>query len=252
MHNLRTSNTKQKRRETPHDKLVKVQTLIEEGKSCKYISRKLGLNENTVKHQIQRYNKRGTTFPAPRPGRPRITSVGEDDVIIQTGLENRFLGSERLKPIIRGILKKDISATTLRRRFAERHVKMKKGYKVPILNNLHKRNRILFAIKHKRKNWDRVIFSDEKIMQLHRQNGYIRIRKGEHPMLPTAAHPPKVMFWACFSVEGVSELIEVQGKMNGEKYKNVLKKDLYLIVKSSHAEVGLSCMIMHLHIDLYS
>lgn len=90
-----------------------------------------------------------------------------------------------MKPLVLQQHGISVSDHTIRNRLAEQRAKMKRGYKVPILTDRHKRERYLFAIKHKRKKWERVIFSDEKIMQLYRQSGQIRVLPNEHPILPT-------------------------------------------------------------------
>lgn len=131
-----------------------------------------------------------------------------------------------MKPLILHKLHLHIGKDTIAHILAKQKLKMRKEYRVPVLSKQDKLNRVSFAIRYQHKNWKHVIFSDEKRMQLYRQNGYIRISSKERPLLPTPKHSTAVMFWGCFSWEGIGPLIQTEGNINSQQYKRILQKGL--------------------------
>lgn len=227
VHNTPSERTRGKRHETPRDDRVAIKTLCDAGFTNTQVARQMShLSRATVHRICKKYRETGDIEFAIRRGRKRKTCRIQDALIREVAIQHRFLGTNRLQPILRDKHNITVSSRTLRRRLSESKIKMKRCYKVPILTERHKRERVLFAIRHKRKDWNKVIFSDEKIMQLFRQNGTMRVLPNEHPMIAVPKKSPSVMYWACFTSQGVSNLIECKGRIDGKAYKETLEKGL--------------------------
>ena len=42
-----------------------------------------------------------------------------------------------------------------------------------------------------------------------------------------------IMLWGCFSVAGTGRLVRIKGKMNGEKYREILMKTCSRVLRTS-------------------
>lgn len=181
----------------------------------------------TIHQLYKKYKETGTIDFNPCSGRPKITSKEDDDIILSTAMYNKYLGPIQLKPIQCHDYGINISASIIHVKLIKQHAKMKCYYIVPLLTQKYKHKRYLFAGTHKKKKWDWVIFSDEKIMQLLRQSGQRQVLPDEQPTLSTPKKSPSIMFWAAFSVHRVSDLIKCNGNINGNKYAEMLQNVLF-------------------------
>ncbi len=222
-----SSSSHNRKGDISHDDRVAIRTLFLAGFNAKQIAKQPNMPAyRTVARVVQVYKKTGQIDILPRSGRPRITSHKQDLNIYLTALKNRQLGTRRLKPVILQKLRIRISRATLNRRMREANLRMLRGHKVPQLNRIHCFKRCYFAVKEQERNWKRVIFSDEKRMVMVQQHGYFRLRPHEEARIPTVAHPKSIMLWGCFSSEGTSQLIVVRGRINHQKYIEILQEGL--------------------------
>ena len=82
----------------------------------------------------------------------------------------------------------------------------------------------------------KVISSDESHFEVHiRRSQYVRQSVGEplntFHIQQAPKHPPKKMFWGCFTFNGTGRLCPVKGMMNSTKYRKVLEKKLVLTMQ---------------------
>ena len=87
--------------------------------------------------------------------------------------------------------------------------------------------------KWTQKQWEQVVFSDEKKLRLFKANeggnDYVRIAISER-LKPNNVQPKVkfggggINFWGCVSKNGVGILKEIEGKLTGEKYKEILRE----------------------------
>ncbi len=47
----------------------------------------------------------------------------------------------------------------------------------------------------------------------------------------TVKHPPRKMYWRCFSRKGPGHLIAYEGNVNAKQYLDILKNDLLVTIK---------------------
>ena len=82
-------------------------------------------------------------------------------------------------------------------------------------------------------NWDSVIFSDEKKLDLDGPDGYKYywhdVREPQKIFFIRNIGGGSVMVWAAISSHGSSELVFLEGKQNSLKYVETLDQYLFLL-----------------------
>ena len=126
--------------------------------------------------------------------------------------------------------------TTIRSFFLDSGYKMVKLIKKPILSEINRNKRIIFAKKYLENPpefWTRVIWSDETVVRSNPNSKEIFVKvhnSVKRKNLPFNTKSQNqgiaVMFWGCFSQQGLSKLVVVDGTLNAENYKKLLEQNL--------------------------
>lgn len=135
--------------------------MLNTGTSVTDVARAMGCSRRTIHDLRTRLQHTGTTADRPRSGRPRVTTQAEDRQIVLRHLRNRFVTATSTRnELFRG----RITAQTIRNRLRTAGLHARRPYRGPILTQLHRRQRLLWARRHLRwtqRDWNRVVFSDE-------------------------------------------------------------------------------------------
>lgn len=140
----------------------------EEHLSERDIAKQLQLSPSTVHYWIVRRGQK-----TKRKGRPRVTDSIKDEEIYQTSLKNPFLTAVD----IRRDIAPTCSVDTVRNRLKQQGLKSCKAARKPFITEEHCQNRFAFANSYlhwSSQEWQRVIFSDEKIFRSN-SNGILRV-----------------------------------------------------------------------------
>ncbi|CAJ0908040.1 17096_t:CDS:2, partial [Entrophospora sp. SA101] len=71
---------------------------------------------------------------------------------------------------------------------------------IPLLTTSHKQNRVAFAVKYRKQNWNKVIFSDETTFQMFQNAQKVFYKIGiQPPSKDMVKHPYKIHAWGAFS-----------------------------------------------------
>jgi len=176
-------------------------------RSNRYIARHLGVSRDSVRKWLDHYARLGHVHSGSRSGRPRCTDEQCDTAIAVTAHIDKFTSPRQ----IRRELKLDASRQTIDRRLQEaglfgRVARHKRNY-----TDAQVRKRLSFGEGYggwTKRQWERVLFSDEKCFFGSGFCGRTWVRRPEGEALnpeycvPKTAHSVKVNVWACFCANG--------------------------------------------------
>jgi len=126
--------------------------------------------------------------------------------------------------------------TTIRSFLRNSGYKMVKLIKKPMLSEINKNKRINFAKKYLENPpefWNRVIWSDETTVRSNPNSKEIffkvhhSVKRKNLPFnMKSQSQGISVMFWGCFSQQGLSKLVVVDGALRADNYKKLLEDHL--------------------------
>lgn len=155
-------------------------------------------------------------------GRPRKTTIDEDNRIVQLAQRDRFINSRNMGAEF------GLSQATIRRRFKEGGLNHRIPAKKCALTGRHKTQRLEFASKYLNHNFENVVFVDEKVFCSSACGRLSLWRMGNtryderNVLVNNRSGRITLGFWAWMSQAGPGEIVEVGGRLNGQQYKNIL------------------------------
>ena len=128
----------------------------------------------------------------------------------------------------------DIDSSTVRKRLVQAGRTARRPRKKQLVTDVMKKKRLVWAKNFKhwgKEQWRKVIFSDESHFEVHgHRSQYVRRSAGEplnsFHFQQAPKHPPKKMFWGCFTFKGTGRLCPIEGMMNSTKYQEILNTKL--------------------------
>ena len=121
-------------------------------------------------------------------------------------------------------------------------LKSQRPKKTSLLLKWHRDARLKFVRQHKEKEnsfWERVLWTDETKFELFGHNYWNHVWRKDAKayssknMVPTVKFgSDSIMIWECFSVKGAEKISVIDGKMNAQKYKQILQENLMSSVES--------------------
>ena len=120
-----------------------------------------------------------------------------------------------------------------------------KTKKKPLLSKTHAKDRLAWAKKYESwtvPDWERVLFSDETLIQLVPNSGsqYVRRRTGKalkpECIISTVKHGGgNVKLWGCFGNYNPGTIIFIDEKLTGVLYRDILEKNM---LPTAHRLIG--------------
>lgn len=206
---------------------------LDAGMASREVARRFQTSHQSINRIRERYRQTGLFKDMPRSGRPKVTTRAEDRYIINVVARNRFLtGPETRRRLYaaRGRGAPPVSVQTVRNRIHSGGFKSRVPAKKPALSQRHKDARMAFSRAHagwNNRQWRRVMFSDESRFYLKRVDGRKRVwrrRRERHvpaTVIPTVAFQGGgVMVWAGISATAKTDLVFIEGNLNGQRYIN--------------------------------
>jgi transposase len=195
------------------------------------IATQLDIPLSTVYDTINRYKKNGSPHPDTRPGRPKSLSECDKRLIRRYVQKDRFAPLGNISNELNTQLTSTLHANTIRNYIHEIGLGSCVARKKPLLSNKQRLARLNWC-KAKRdweEEWKQIVWSDESRFALFETDGRARVwrRVGEAYNIDCIQPTVKfgggsVMFWGCFSWDGVGPLVLVEQTINSEAYVNVL------------------------------
>ena len=186
----------------------------------------------TIETFLKRWKTTKTIINKYGGNKPKALDVRTTNHLARMALTNRHSTAKELK-IDLGI---KASEQTVRNYLKKRGIRARRPKKKPALTKKHKLKRLKFAKDHENWNiehWRRVLWSDEKKLNLHAPDGNARVwrRKGEE--LRDECVEPKwkfgggsVMIWGAIAGNGLRIIEEIKGTLNAIKYQKKFEENL--------------------------
>lgn len=209
--------------------------LAQEGYSYSVIGDKLGRSKGWVSKWVER-SKQGELGDKTRCGRPKILTQAATKLIRKAKYRRGFglrqiekslkaCGLKGNKETIRNYMKVELKWRSWKRR------------KSPLLTEVQKKKRLLFAREHRHwkfEEWSNVMFSDESPYQLfyvpNSRNDTVWGSQEENvPIASQVKFSPSVLVWGGMTAAGLTRLhfVPQHTSINSEYYiSNILKKEL--------------------------
>ena len=128
-----------------------------------------------------------------------------------------------------------VNPKTIRKTLKRAGMKAITKKKRPLLLRRHLKLRLEFANKYKywaADDWNRVIFSDETKINRLRSDGRLWVwKKRDTPTTIQHISPTvkfgggSLMMWGCMASQGIGYACKIDGKMDAELYKNILRDE---------------------------
>jgi len=195
------------------------------------ISTQLNIPTSTINDTIKRYKKTHTTTPKKRPGRPKTFTQRDTRALQRIIRSNRFASLSVLTSKVNSTLGTTLHNDTVRKYLHNEGFGSYATKKKPLLTEKQQAKRLRWC-KQKRnwvEEWKRIVWSDESRFCLFKSDGRTRVWRNteEAYRKDCIQHTVKfgggsVMFWGCFSWDGIGPLVLVDGNMNSDDYVNVL------------------------------
>lgn len=199
--------------------------MIEMGATHIHVATTLGCHRTTVTRLMQRYRHSGQTSDRPRSGRPRVTTPQDDRYLRTLHLRNRFL---TVTSSASNALGHRVSRRTVARRLRSHGIRAYRPFRGQLLTAEHRQRRLRWArtvLRWQRRQWQRVLFSDESRFCLFKSDGRVRVyrRRGERTaacciqeVVPYGGG--SVMVWGGILGEEKTPLVIVNGNLTAQRY----------------------------------
>ncbi|KAJ8912046.1 hypothetical protein NQ315_016733 [Exocentrus adspersus] len=200
---------------------------LEENWSLSEVARDLSVSKSCIFYVKKRWQEEQRLQRPVRQGVGKVSNNEEDNALVEYIRQNPFQAAvkAREETLFPG------SVITARRRLKQSGLKNCAAVSKTFLSNDHKQRRIQFAnafLNRGHEFWNNVIFSDEKTFQSC-NSGRLRVyrprntRFEERYTLPNASSGRfSVNVWGWISVEGPGVCWQIDGRLTGENYVNIL------------------------------
>lgn len=219
------------RRHLNANEKVRVLTLLQEGRSQRYIANIVGTTQSVVSRLLRKHTETGNDLRRHGSGRRRKTTVAEDRFMRIQVLRNRTATARDVQRDLLRATGRLISDQTVRNRLHKAQMASRRPAKVRQLLVRHRQARLQFAREHRHwqlQHWRPVMFSDESRFTVSGHDGRTRVwrRPGEHyipaAMVETKAHGGgSVMVWGGITMYKKTDLIIARnGNLTAQRYMN--------------------------------
>ncbi len=215
-------------------------SLASHGHSTCSIAKKTGLGKSTV---IRTLHNILPNHQMPSSGHPSKLSSRAQHAILSQITMGKVSNAVQATKHINTIIPHPVSSQTVRNVLKKHSFKAVTKKKKPLLSAMHRKKCLAFALKYKEwtvEDWKRVIWSDETKINRIGSDGkqWVWKQVGEGLISREVQGTVKfgggkIMVWGCMGWEGVGQLAEVEGRMDGDQYVAILEDHLVPSIEES-------------------
>ena len=214
------------------EKRAVINAYSEDGLSVREIALKLNFPKSTVWDAVKRFRENGSNTDRTRSGRPRITTIAEDNSLVLMSKRDRRKTAPEIRAQFNSCHQNEISVDVVKKRLRSVGLNGRVAKRKPFLRKINKIKRMKWAQQHK--NWTvddfkKVLWTDESKFELFGNGRRTYVRRSAHEeMIPNCINPTvkhgggSVTVWGAFSFNGVAQLCKVNGILEQKQYYNIL------------------------------
>jgi transposase len=204
----------------------------EEERRIADIAEMFHINYNSVTTIIRRYNQHGSIEIKARRGRPKKVTHRRENLIIREMKKNRRSTKCELLSKVNDKQSIKISTTTLKRVLNKNGYSKRIARKKPFVSVKNKMLRKKWAKAHlywSIYKWKQVLWTDEcHVEHDNQRNVLVWRRAGEEWLTDCLKGTVKsgrfsITIWSCVGWKGAGPIRIIKGRLNSEKYKNLLE-----------------------------
>lgn len=224
---------------TSNDEREQIFQMWKNDSTMNKIAKQLNVSRKRIQNAIKKAKQTKPT--SENRGRPRKTSARLDREITLKVKKEPFLSAPRLKEMVSSQYDIKLSTSTIKRRLCDAKLNGRIAKKKLHVSKQNIAKRLTFAKSHREKDdkcW-RNVLSDESKFNRFSSDGKVYVRRPSNQennpkyTLKTVKHGGgNVIIWGCFSWYGVGPLFRINGIMNAEMYKHILKDVMLPYVRS--------------------
>lgn len=203
-----------------------IDTLHQEGKTQKEISKRAGCSQSAVSKHIHK-----KSVGRKKCGRKSCTTKRDDRRLNSIVKKSRFqnLGELQRQWTEAGV---QVSKATVHRRVREMGYNSRIPMVKPLLNSRQRKKRLTWAMERKHwtvAEWSRVLFSDESkfCISFGSQGARVWRKAGEEQnpscLKSSVKFPQSAMVWGAVSAAGVGPLCFIKSRVNAAVYQEILE-----------------------------
>lgn len=172
---------------------------------------------------VNRYEREGTLKSRKCSGRNRITTQDQDNLIVQQATDQPFITAAHISRT------QNVGPSTVRRRLNEAGIYHRIPAMQAKLTDQHRANRITFCEQNMGRDWDKVIFSDEKTFRSCSDRKLHLWRPRGERFNPNYVQSVKRSgriscgVWGFITSMGVGEICEITPRMKSVEYLSILE-----------------------------
>ena len=117
---------------------AKAVSLIEDGRSQRYVARALGIHRSSIQRAVKRFRETQKYTRREGSGKKRVKSPIDDHIVVLHTLKYRHSTAVQLHGALREVREVAMSTNTIRRRLKEAGFKSRRPAKVPKLKQQHR------------------------------------------------------------------------------------------------------------------
>lgn len=226
-------------RPLPLNVRLQAEKLLKEGKTMGFVATELNISKSSVSRLKK---KRCSNIKNSKGGRPKKLSDQDERCLSRYILTQSVRTAAEATKELEKATGKRISRWTAYRTLHKQKLEAFEKKKKPALSKKNVKARLSFVKKYtswSEMDWSKVVWSDETKINRYCTDGrsWAWRRHGEslkpsHVKQTVKHGGGSIMLWGCFTAFGVGELCLVDGTMDKNVYKNILRQHLLKTVRS--------------------